>query len=112
MVRRAQVKQWGGHADIQCMSRHLRLGAPVLAVLLALFFAKVQWEFGTALEPGNARLAQALFSIIIGLVLQLGLFLLPWAVTRGRGARVLIATLMLPAGLTMVTRSGRGSPGP
>lgn len=84
------------------MSRHLRIGAPILALLLALFWAKVQWEFGSMAEPENAGWAQAAFSLGIGLALQLGLFLLPWAVTRGRGVRILVAVLMLPAGIAMV----------
>jgi hypothetical protein len=84
------------------MSRYLRTGSLALALLLAIFWAKVMWEFGTMAEPEHSKWDQAILSLGFGLVLQLGLVRLPWAVTRGNGTRILVGILMLPAGLIML----------
>ena len=83
------------------MPRFARVALVPPALWLACFVAKVQWEFTSMAEPEPPSRATALYAVVIGLASQVGLLLVPIAVKRGRGLRVLVAMLMLPSAFVL-----------
>ena len=83
------------------MPRFARVALVPLALWLAVFVAKVQWEFTSMAEAEQPSRTTALYSVVVGLASQVGLLLVPIAMKRGRGLRVLVAMLMLPSAFVL-----------